>query len=211
MKIIFVNGSPHPRGCTYTALAAMEPVFDHAGIETSHFWIGNKPISGCIDCRKCVDTGLCVFNDKVNEFLENAVEYSGFVFGSPVHWGATSGNMKSFMDRTFFADFCGNKGRFLFKPAACVASARRSGIVSATDQMNRYFSLSQMPIVTSRYWDGVHGMTPAEVQEDKEGVQTMRFLARNMAWLVKALDMAARDGLPLPKQETVTFTNFIRA
>lgn len=210
MKIVFVNGSPHPGGCTYTALAAMEPIFQESGIDTAHFWIGNKPIGGCIDCRKCVDTGFCVFNDKVNEFLETAAGYSAFVFGSPVHWVATSGNMKSFMDCAFFADFCGNKGRFLFKPAACVVSARRSDIVAATDQMNRYFSLSQMPSVTSRYWAGVHGMTPAEVQEDTDGGRTMRFLARNMAWLVKALDIASRNGVPLPEQGKVTFINFIR-
>lgn len=135
--------------------------------------------------------------------------YDGFIFGSPVHWGATSGNMKSFMDRVFFADFCGNGRRFLFKPAACVASARRSGIVTTTDQMNRYFSLSQMPIVTSRYWDGVHGMNSQETRQDVEGMQTMRFLGRNMAWILKCLAAGRKQGISLPEQECVTFTNFI--
>lgn len=210
MKALLVNGSPHPKGCTYTALMEIDGILKENGIETELFWIRNKPIGGCIDCRKCVKTGVCVFGGVVNEFLAEADKYDGFIFGSPVHWGATSGNMKSFMDRAFFADFCGNGKRFLFKPAACIASARRSGIVTATDQMNRYFSLSQMPIVTSRYWDGVHGMNPAEVNKDEEGMQTMRFLGRNMAWMLKSLKAAREAGIGLPEQEEVTFTNFIR-
>ena len=204
-----VNCSPHPKGCTFTALSEIAAILNANDVETDHFWIGNKPVGGCIDCRKCVEKGVCIFGGVVNDFLDVAADYDGFVFGSPVHWGATSGNMKSFMDRAFFADFCGSGGRFLFKPAACVASARRSGIVTATDQMNRYFSLSQMPIVSSRYWDGVHGMNPDEVRQDAEGVQTMRFLARNMAWLMKCLAAGKKEGVALPEQEKVEFTNFI--
>lgn len=210
MNVILVNGSPHPKGCTYTALEEMEKILAAENIGTKHFWIGNKPVGGCIDCRKCVKTAYCVFHDVVNEFLEIAGDCDAFVFGSPVHWGATSGNMKSFMDRAFFADFCGNGRRFVFKPAASVASARRSGIVAATDQMNRYFSLSQMPIVTSRYWAGVHGMNSKEVKNDIEGMQTMRFLARNMAWMLNSLKNGKSADCPLPKQEEITFTNFIR-
>ena len=206
---MLVNGSPHPKGCTFTALSEIAAILNANDVETDHFWIGNKPVGGCIDCRKCVEIGVCIFGGVVNDFLDVAADYDGFVFGSPVHWGATSGNMKSFMDRAFFADFCGSGGRFLFKPAACVASARRSGIVTATDQMNRYFSLSQMPIVSSRYWDGVHGMNPDEVRQDAEGVQTMRFLARNMAWLMKCLAAGKKEGVALPEQEKVEFTNFI--
>ena len=206
---MLVNGSPHPKGCTFTALSEIAAILDANDVETDHFWIGNKPVGGCIDCRKCVEKGVCIFGGVVNDFLDVAADYDGFIFGSPVHWGATSGNMKSFMDRAFFADFCGSGGRFLFKPAACVASARRSGIVTTTDQMNRYFSLSQMPIVTSRYWDGVHGMNPDEVRQDAEGVQTMRFLARNMAWLMKCLAAGKKEGIALPEQEKVEFTNFI--
>ncbi len=210
MKVILINGSPHPKGCTYTALAEVESTLNENNIETQHFWIENKPIGGCIDCRKCAKTAFCVFHDRLNEFLEIADGFNGFVFGSPVHWGATSGNMKSFMDRAFFADFMGNGQRFIFKPAACVASARRSGVVAATDQMNRYFSLSQMPIATSRYWDGVHGMNPEEVKKDIEGMQTMRFLGRNLAWLLKSLGVAKNGNTSPPTQEEVTFTNFIR-
>lgn len=210
MKVVLVNGSPHPKGCTHTALAEAGEVLNKEGIETENFWIGNKPVGGCIDCRKCVGKGVCIFGGIVNEFLDVAASYDGYIFGSPVHYGATSGNMKSFMDRAFFADFCGNSGRFLFKPAACVASARRSGVVAATDQMNRYFSLTQMPIVTSRYWDGVHGMNPGEVKQDIEGMQTMRFLGRNLAWMLKSLEAAKQAGIATPLQEEVTFTNFIR-
>lgn len=206
---MLVNGSPHPKGCTFTALSEIAAILNANDVETDHFWIGNKPVGGCIDCRKCVEKGVCIFGGVVNDFLDVAADYDGFVFGSPVHWGATSGSMKAFMDRAFFADFCGNGGRFLFKPAACVASARRSGIVTTTDQMNRYFSLSQMPIVSSRYWDGVHGMNPDEVRQDAEGVQTMRFLARNMAWLMKCLAAGKKEGVALPEQEKVEFTNFI--
>lgn len=206
---MLVNGSPHPKGCTFTALSEIAAILDANDVETDHFWIGNKPVGGCIDCRKCVEKGVCIFGGVVNHFLDVASNYDGFVFGSPVHWVATSGSMKAFMDRAFFADFCGNGGRFLFKPAACVASARRSGIVTTTDQMNRYFSLSQMPIVASRYWDGVHGMNPDEVRQDAEGVQTMRFLARNMAWLMKCLAAGKKEGIALPEQEKVEFTNFI--
>lgn len=210
MKVMLVNGSPHPKGCTHTALSELAAILNENGVETERFWIGNRPVGGCIDCRKCVDTGVCIFDDVVNVFLAQAGSCDGFVFGSPVHWGATSGNMKSFMDRAFFADFCGNGRRFLFKPAACVASARRSGIVTTTDQMNRYFSLSQMPIVTSRYWDGVHGMNPGEVRQDAEGMQTMRFLARNMAWLLQCIEAGKKQGFAVPEQEPVSFTNFIR-
>lgn len=209
MKVILVNGSPHPKGCSFTALEEIASVLNGNDIESEHFWIGNKPIGGCMNCRKCVDKGVCILDDKVNEFLEIAGKFDGYIFGSPVHWGATSGNMKSFMDRAFFADFCGNGNRFTFKPAACVASARRSGIVTTTDQMNRYFSLCQMPIVTSRYWNGVHGMNPEEARQDAEGAQTMRFLARNMAWLLKCLAAGKKQGIALPEQEMVSFTNFI--
>ena len=141
MKVIMVNGSPHPNGCTNAALAEIGGILNENGIETGNFWIGNKPVGGCIDCRKCVGKGVCIFDGVVNDFFEIAAGFDGFIFGSPFHWGATSGNMKSFMDRTFFADFCGGSDRVLFKRVACVASARRGGIVATIDQMDRYFCL----------------------------------------------------------------------
>lgn len=209
MKVVLVNGSPHPKGCTYTALTQIIKILTDEGIETSQFWIGNKPIGGCIACHKCKDTGLCIFGGIVNEFLEQASQYDGFIFGTPVHLGASSGNIKSFMDRIIYADYIGKKERFLFKPAASVTSARRSGIVSSTDQLNHYFSLTQMPIVTSRYWNSVHGMDATQASEDAEGMQTMRILARNMAWILKCLEAGKNAGVPMPKQEEVIYTNFI--
>lgn len=209
MKVILVNGSPHPKGCTFTALKEVADTLENADIGTDIFWIENKPLSGCIDCRKCAERGICVFNDCVNEFLGIAASYDGYVFGSPVHWGAAGGAITSFMNRAFFADFCGGGNRFLRKPAACVVSARRAGTTASLDQMHKYFSLMQMPIVTARYWNAVHGMTPDEVREDKEGMQDMRYLGRNMAWLLKCLEAGKKSGVVLPEQETVTFTNFI--
>lgn len=210
MKVLLVNGSPHPKGCTFTALGEVADTLERAGIETELFWIGRKPLSGCIDCRKCAERGICVFDDRVNAFLGVAGGYDGYVFGSPVHWGAAGGAMTSFMDRAFFADFCGDGRRFRHKPAACVVSARREGTTASLDQMHKYFSLMQMPIVTGRYWNAVHGMTPEEVREDREGMQNMRYLGRNMAWLLACLEAGKQASVALPEQEPVTFTNFIR-
>lgn len=210
MNVLLVNGSPHPKGCTFTALREVADTLESAGIGTELFWIGRKPLSGCIDCRKCVERGVCVFDDQVNAFLGVAGSYDGYVFGSPVHWGAAGGAIISFMDRAFFTDFCGDGRRFRHKPAACVVSARREGTTASLDQMHKYFSLMQMPIVTARYWNAVHGMTPDEVREDREGMQNMRYLGRNMAWLLACLEAGKKAAVALPEQEPVTFTNFIR-
>ena len=144
------------------------------------------------------------------EFLDIAANYDGFIFGSPVHWGASSGQIKCFMDRAFFADFNGNGGRFALKPAAVVVCARRAGTTATIDQLNKYFALCQMPIISARYWNGVHGLNAEDVVHDLEGMQDMRFLARNMAYFLKCREAADKAGIPLPKQEEVTFTNFIR-
>lgn len=210
MKVVLVNGSPHPKGCTYTALMEVSDTLNAEGVETSHFWIGNKPLSGCLGCMKCMKKGACVFDDSVNEFLAVAADYDAYVFGSPVHWGSASGGMTSFMDRLFYADFCGKGNRFTYKPTAAVASARRAGTTATGDQMNKYFSLMQMPIVTSRYWNIVHGAKPEQVKQDLEGMQTMRFLARNMAYFLRCIEAGKQLGVPRPKQEEVVFTNFIR-
>ncbi len=210
MNVLLVNGSPHPKGCTYTALKEVAGALNLEGIRTDFFWIGNKALSGCIDCKQCVESRVCVFHDAVNEFLEKAAEYDGFVFGSPVHWGAACGGMTSFMDRAFYADFCGRGNRFWLKPAAAVVSARRAGTTATIDQMNKYFSLMQMPIITSRYWNIVHGAKPEDVQKDIEGLQTMRFLGRNMAYFLKCMEAGKQLAVPRPQHETVVFTNFIR-
>ena len=210
MKVLLVNGSPHQKGSTYTSLMEVSRTLEEEGIGTDLFWVGIKPLAGCLGCGKCAEKNQCVFKDRVNEFLDIAANYNGFIFGSPVHWGASSGQIKCFMDRAFFADFNGNGGRFALKPAAVVVCARRAGITATIDQLNKYFALCQMPIISARYWNGVHGLNAEDVVHDLEGMQDMRFLARNMAYFLKCREAADKAGIPLPKQEEVTFTNFIR-
>ena len=210
MKVLLVNGSPHQKGCTYTALCEVSETLNQNGIDTDVFWIGNKTISGCIACKTCVKNNRCVFRDTVNEFLDIAGDYDGFVFGTPVHWGAASGALTSFLDRVFYADFCGGWNRFLLKPAATVISARRAGTTATWDQINKYFGLMQMPIITSRYWNMVHGTCPEEVKKDEEGIQIMRILGKNMSYFLKCKELAQKAGIAAPEQENITFTNFIR-
>ena len=211
MKVLLVNGSPHKQSCTYTALSEVAFALNEEGIETDFYWIGNKPIGGCIGCFQCADKKQCVFDDKVNEFTRLATEYVGFVFGSPVYYSGMNGNLMSFMDRVFFSASAQEPHPFRFKPAAAVVSARRAGTTSALDQMNKYFLHQQMPIATSRYWNMVHGNTPEEVKRDEEGLQIMRYLGRNMAWLLKLKDAGDKAGIELPRQEDKRIaTNFIK-
>ena len=210
MKVLLVNGSPHEKGCTYTALMEVAGVLENEGIGAEVFWIGNKPLSGCIDCRACMERKKCIFDDKVNEVLAVAQNMDGFIFGNPVHYAAASGAMTSFMDRLFFADLLSGRQSFALKPAAAVVSARRAGTTATFDQLNKYFTISQMPIISSRYWNMVHGATPEDVQKDLEGLQTMRVLARNMAWILKCKDAGLKAGVPVPVQEENIYTNFIR-
>jgi len=210
MKVVLVNGSPHEKGCTYTALMEVAETLQKEGIDTDLFWIGNKPLSGCIACKFCIEQKKCVFDDRVNEFLAIAAEYDGFIFGTPVHWAAASGAMTSFLDRAFYADLCGGRKSFYLKPAAAVISARRAGTTATYDQMNKYFGLLQMPIISSQYWNMVHGATPEDVKQDLEGLQTMRTLARNMAFFLKCKEAGLKNGVSLPEQEVSVFTNFIR-
>lgn len=210
MKVLLVNGSPHPEGCTCTALCEVGDALNAEGIDTDIIWIGNKPLSGCIACKACIQKNRCVFDDTVNEFLDIAGDYDGFVFGSPVHWGGASGGMTSFLDRAFYADLNGGGNRFYLKPAAAVISARRAGTTATWDQLNKYFGLMQMPIITSRYWNMVHGTNPDEVKKDLEGMQVMRILGRNMAFFLRCKELALQSGLSLPTPEPFQFTNFIR-
>lgn len=211
MKVLLVNGSPHKEGCTYTALSEVAKTLNGEGIETEIFWIGNKPIGGCIACLSCVKTGKCAFDDVVNQCLEKAYEADGFVFGSPVHYAAASGNMTGFMDRLFYTDgHSGGKKALYMKPAAAILSARRGGTTAAFDQLNKYFTIQEMPIVSSRYWNMVHGASAEQVLEDAEGLYTMRVLARNMAYLLRCLEAGRKLGVALPEQEPPVFTNFIR-
>ena len=211
MKVLLVNGSPHKEGCTYTALCEVSDTLKQEGIESEIFWIGNKPVGGCIACKTCVKSGKCVFDDAVNRFREKAYEADGFVFGSPVHYAGASGNMTAFMDRLFYSELGGNGNQaFYMKPAAAVVSARRAGTTATFDQLNKYFTIQEMPVVSSRYWNMVHGASAEQVKQDEEGTYTMRVLARNMAYLLRCQEAARNAGVKLPEQEPPVFTNFVR-
>jgi multimeric flavodoxin WrbA len=210
MKVLLVNGSPHKKGCTYTALTEVAKTLNEEGIDTEIFWIGTKPLAGCNACMKCFGTGRCAFNDSVNDFLDIVDGVDGFIFGSPVHYAAASGAITSFMDRVFYADLMGGKRSFYLKPAAAVMSARRAGTTATFDQLNKYFTITEMPIISSRYWNMVHGAKPEDVKKDLEGLQIMRILARNMAWFLKCKEAGIKAGVKLPVMEENIFTNFIR-
>ena len=206
MKVILVNGSPREKGCTYTALCEVAGALEKNGIETEIFQVGAKPIAGCIGCNVCLKNGRCFVDDPVNEFVEKAKTADGFVFGSPVHYAAASGAITSFLDRAFY-----RKGNvFAGKPGAAVVSCRRGGAASAFDQLNKYFTINSMPVVSSQYWNQVHGNTPDEVRQDAEGLQTMRTLGSNMAWLLKCIQAGAAAGITFPEREPAMKTNFIR-
>jgi multimeric flavodoxin WrbA len=210
MKVLLVNGSPHKKGCTFTALTEVAETLNNEEIDTEIFWVGTKPLIGCTACMKCMEIGRCSFDDSVNDFLDLAPDADGFIFGSPVHYAAASGAITSFMDRLFYSDLLGGNQSFYLKPAAAVISARRAGTTATFDQINKYFTISQMPIISSRYWNMVHGAQPEDVKKDLEGLQTMRILARNMAWFLKCKEAGEKAGIPVPEKEEYIFTNFIR-
>ncbi len=206
MKVLLINGSPRAEGCTYTALCEMKKVFEENGVEVVLHQVGAKPLMGCTGCGGCRKTGLCVANDGVNDLIEMFEEIDGMVFGSPVYYAGISGQITSFLDRLFYAG-----GRKLAgKPGAAIVSCRRGGASSAFDILNKYFSISNMPIVTSQYWNQVHGNTPEEVKQDLEGMQTMRVLAQNMIWLMRSIEAGRAAGVEYPVYEPKIATNFIR-
>ncbi|WOO34614.1 flavodoxin family protein [Anaerocolumna sp. AGMB13020] len=207
MKVLLINGSPNIHGCTYTALEEVAKTLEEEQIETEIFHIGSKPVRGCMDCGVCYKfPGKCAYgDDTVNEAIELAEKADGLIFGAPVHYASASGAMTSFLDRFFY---CGQG--FPYKPGAAVVSLRRAGSTASLDQLNKYFTISSMPIVSSQYWNMVHGNTPEEVKQDIEGMQIMRTLGRNMAWLLKCIEAGKNTGIPLPKKEERIFTNFIR-
>lgn len=206
MKVILVNGGPHKDGCTNRALEEVSKTLEKNGIETEIFWLGNKAISGCLGCGGCSKTGKCVIDDKVNEFLDKVKDVDGFVFGSPVHFAAISGALSSFMDRVFY----GRGNLFANKVAAGVVSCRRGGATAAFDEINKYFLMTNMIVVGSQYWNMVHGSKKEDVEEDGEGLQTMRTLGNNMAWLLKSIEAGRKEGIELPEKEETKRTNFIR-
>lgn len=205
MKVLLVNGSPHVHGCTDRALREVEDTLRQDGIDAEIFWIGNQPVGGCIGCGACRKLGKCAFDGIVNTFAEKLADADGFVFGSPVHYAAASGNMTAFLDRLFYS--AGSK--LAHKPAAVVVSARRSGTTAAFEQLLKYPTIMQMPVISSCYWNAVHGQTPEEVEEDREGLRTMRVLGHNMAYFLHCLAAGKAAGIPLPPDEPPARTNFI--
>lgn len=206
MKALLINGSPNEKGCTYTALSEVAATLEESGVETKIVPIGKQPIRGCIGCGGCAGKNRCVFNeDPVNELIEEMETADALVIGSPVYFASPNGNLTSLLDRFFYAGGC-----FAHKPAAAVASARRAGTTVTLDDLNKYFQIRQMPVVSSTYWNMVHGNRPEEVQKDEEGLQTMRNLGRNMAWLLKCIEKGRKDGLEPPVNEHTYKTNFIR-
>ena len=206
MKVLLVNGSSHKNGCTYTALSEVAKTLNHEGIDTDIFQLGNPEIRDCCGCNACKTTGECVFNDMVNDFINKAKEFDGFVFGTPVYYAHPSGRLLSLLDRAFYA----GGYAFQYKPGAAIASARRAGTTASFDVLNKYFTIANMPVVSSNYWNNVHGKAADDVIDDQEGLQTMRNLARNMAWLLKCIEVGHRSGIKIPKQEERIYTNFIR-
>lgn len=206
MKVLLINGSPHKEGCTFTALSEIANTLEKNGIESEIFHIGVKPIANCIACRKCRETGKCVFDtDGVNEIGARLDEFDAIVLGSPVYYAGPSGQLCSFCDRLFFS----NSKKMAGKLAAAVVSCRRGGATASFDRLNKYFTITNMQIVGSQYWNMVHGFTPEDVRKDIEGLQTMRTLAQNMAWLLKCIELGKKHGINKPEYEPITFTNFI--
>lgn len=210
MKVLLINGSPNEKGCTYTALNEIKNTLKEEGIDSEIYYIGKEPLSPCRDCRACAKLHRCVINDKVNDFLDLAANFDGYIIGSPVHYGSASGCIVPFLDRAFFADLFSARNIFRLKPGAAVVSARRSGTTATLDQLNKYFTITEMPVISGRYWNMVHGMTPDEVLQDKEGIQNMHILARNFAYYLKCKEAANKAGIIQPEQENPVFTNFIR-
>ena len=206
-KILLINGSPRSGGCTYTALLEVAAELERNGVETELIEIGKQPVAGCIACGRCRETGRCIFNDDaVNRISERLEEYDGIVVGSPVYYAGPSGQICAFLDRLFYS----NGGRMEGKIGAAVVSCRRGGASSAFDRLNKYFQISNMVVASSQYWNQVHGNSPEEVRQDIEGMQTMRTLGKNIAWLAKSMKAAGENGVQPPAYEPKTFTNFIR-
>ncbi len=205
MKVLIINGSPHVDGCTATALKEVEKELNKEGIETETVNIGNKDIRGCIGCFKCKELKKCVFDDEVNEVAKLFAESDGILIGTPVYYSGMNGTLKAFLDRLFHSSYVGKT----MKVGAAVISSRRAGSTSAYDEIHKYFGIAGMPIATSTYWNEVHGSNKEEVLKDDEGLQTMRNLGRNMAFLIKSINLGKKE-YGLPERESGAWTNFIR-
>lgn len=209
MKVLLVNGSQHEKGTTFAALSEAAAELERAGVEAEIFWPSTAPIQPCLACGGCHKGGKCrcVFDDSVNKLIEKAEKADGFIFGSPVHYASCSGLITTLLDRAFYA----GGAKFQYKPGAAVVCCRRGGASAAFDQLNKYFTISKMPIVSSQYWNMVYGNSADEAKLDEEGMQCMRTLARNMAWLLKCIEAGKAAGVPMPEiEDRRAVTNFIR-
>ena len=206
MKALLINGSPRANGCTFTALTELKRTLESEGIETELIHVGNRAIRGCIACRKCHETGKCVFDDAVNEIAPKLAEADAFVIGAPVYYASPAGGAISFMDRLFFSTAGQDK---TMKVGAAVTTCRRGGNTASYDVLNKYFTISGMPVASSQYWNMVYGASAEEVAQDAEGLQTMRTLGHNMAFLMRAIQRE-KEEKGLPPKEKIIFTNFYR-
>lgn len=206
MNVLLLNGSPKKNGTTFRALTEVKNQLEGHGIDTTVYHIGTKAIHGCIACRKCFSTGYCVFTDDgVNECVDLLKQADGLVVATPVYYSGPNGALCAFLDRLFF----GKAAPFAYKPAAAIVNCRRGGASASFDRLNKYFTISRMPVVSSQYWNSTHGRTPDDVEQDLEGLQTMRTLADNMAWLIKCIDYA-KSAVPYPEVQPTQTTDFIR-
>jgi len=206
MKVLMINGSVHKKGCTFTALSEVAAQLNLHGIETDIFHIGTEPVRGCMACGKCVQSGYCIYGeDPVNFCIDELKKADGLVVGSPVYYAGPNGALRAFLDRLFYR----KSAAYEYKPAAAIVNCRRGGAASAFDSLNKYFLISNMPIVSSQYWNETHGTTPDEVRQDLEGLQTMRTLGNNMAWLLKLIEFG-KNAVPFPMREAPLRTNFVR-
>ena len=206
MKVILIDGSPPEFGCTHRALEEIAKTLNKSGVESKILWLGTAPLGGCRACGFCSKNGRCVLDDKVNEYAPELLEADGLVFGSPVHYAGPSAALSAFMDRLFYI----HGKKMAGKPACAVVSCRRGGAGSAFDQINKYFTISSMPVVAGQYWNGVHGTAAEEVEKDLEGLQIMRSLGNNMAWLLRCIEAGKEKGIFFPEKEAPLKTNFIR-
>lgn len=205
MKVLLINGSPHKDGCTFTALNEVAQTLHKHDIETEILYLGNKPVAGCIACMKCFETGHCFRDDMVRELQKRLDEFDGIILGSPVYYSNPTGQILSFAQRLFFC----KEGEMAGKLGAAVVSCRRGGASATFESLNQFFTISNMPVVPSQYWNSVHGFTPDDVRQDEEGLQTMRSLGENMAWMLRCIENGRRNGIDKPIYETRLKTHFI--
>ncbi len=211
MKVMLVNGSVHEKGNTYLALIEVQKTLFKNGVDSEIFYVGKSPIAPCMGCGACAKTGKCVINDKVNNFIEKMETSDGLIVASPVHFASPVGSVLNFLSRSFFSGFRSGKEIFRLKPAASIAVARRAGTSSTLDELNKFFSISEMPVISGRYWNNIYGQTPGQIEEDLEGVQNLQILSSNFAYFLKCKQAAKEKGIEPPKKvDEVKFTNFIR-